>query len=56
MSKKKQAKKKHPRLKRLSVYPLTMEQAITAFMKVDPVRVDKKMEQQGIFPPSRRKK
>lgn len=52
----KKRKVKPPRLGNLSMWPLSPERALALFMKVDPKKVDKKMEQQGIFPPSKRKK
>ena len=42
------SKVKRPRLRNLSVYPLTPEQAIAALLKVDPKKVDAKMKEQGI--------
>lgn len=41
-------KPKRPRLENLSFYPMTMDEALTAFMKVDPKKVDARLERDGI--------
>ena len=35
-------------LKNLSMHPLTMEDALKAFMQVDPKKVDERLEKDGI--------
>ena len=47
MKTKSKNKSKH-QLKPLSMYPLTPEEAIKAFMEVDPKKVEKKLIEQGI--------
>ncbi|MBV6505221.1 MAG: hypothetical protein ILNGONEN_00779 [Syntrophorhabdaceae bacterium] len=44
----KKSKVRRQRLGNLSMYPLTMEKTITAFLQVNPEKVDAKMEAQEI--------
>lgn len=41
-------KKQADRLKNLSMYPLKMEDALKAFMEVNPDEVEKQLEDEGI--------
>ena len=44
----KKDKVKRPRLGNLSFWPLPMDRALQLFMKVDPKKVDARLEREGI--------
>jgi hypothetical protein len=41
-------KNKEVRLKSLSLYPLSPEAALSAFMQADPKKVDERLRKQGV--------